>query len=95
MVIHDFDVVRGAIPPAEADSPLVVHANTVLAHPIAFEFFKPIPRRHPQVRDLFRRVDEAELAQHEPMELRRKAPDGFAAEEPFGIAIGKTVDHCR
>jgi hypothetical protein len=35
MVVDDLDIVRVAVDPAEADAPLVVDANAVLAGPVA------------------------------------------------------------
>lgn len=39
MVVHYFDVVRVAILPAKADTPLIVNADTVLSFSVAGERF--------------------------------------------------------
>jgi hypothetical protein len=49
MVIDDFDVPRTVVPPAKADSPLVVDPDAVLPATIAAEFFEAVARRYPHV----------------------------------------------
>jgi hypothetical protein len=39
MIIHDFHIPSVAITPSEANPPLIVDANAVSAHPIAFQAF--------------------------------------------------------
>ena len=48
MVVNDFDVPRVVVPPAKADSPLVVDPD-VLTAPIAADFLEPVARRHAKV----------------------------------------------
>ena len=50
MIVHDFHAICSiAVFPLEANSVLVVDADTVLALPIAPERFKPVPRQSRQV----------------------------------------------
>lgn len=49
VVVHDFDVPGIPVPPLEADAPLVVDADGVLASPVASEGLKPVAGRHPQM----------------------------------------------
>jgi hypothetical protein len=42
VIVIDFYFVRTSFAPNEADSPLVVNANTVLSLPIASKLLKPI-----------------------------------------------------
>jgi len=44
MIINDLDVPRIALVPREADTPLIVDADAMLAGPIPFKGFKMIPR---------------------------------------------------
>jgi hypothetical protein len=49
MIINNFDIVRIAIAPAKADSPLAIYPDAKLPDPIAFERLKPVARRHSQI----------------------------------------------
>ena len=49
MVIHNFYVERIFALPAEANSPLVIHANAVLAFAVVFQGFQMVAVRHAQI----------------------------------------------
>ena len=49
MIIHDFDVFRSRLCPAEAQTKLIVDPDAILPRPIAFERFQSIARRYAQV----------------------------------------------
>jgi hypothetical protein len=62
VIVNDLDLVGIAILPPKADAPLLVHANTVLAGPIAPELLQSIPRRHAEVVERLGRVHRYEFA---------------------------------
>jgi len=93
VIINDLNVVRIAVLPPEADAPLIVDANTVLTGAIAFELFEAVPGRNAEVIELFGGVHDAELPQHEPLELGREATDWLALEQALGVPVGEAVDH--
>ena len=49
MVINDLDIHGFIAHPLEANSPLIIDTDTVLAQPIAFKHFKPIPGRRQKI----------------------------------------------
>ena len=61
----------------------------------AFEFFESIARGHSQFLELLSGVDNAELAEHGPLQLGRVSADGLPLEEPLGIAIAEAMDHSQ
>ncbi|KRC17442.1 hypothetical protein ASE31_29915 [Acidovorax sp. Root217] len=63
MVIDDLDVLWSFWGPHEADSPLIVDADAVLALAVANQSFKSVARRNPQVEQLSGGVEHAQLAQ--------------------------------
>ena len=67
--------------------------DTVLAGSITAELFQPVAGRDAKVVERFGRVDRDELAKHDPAVLGGVAPNGFAAEEAFGVAIAEALDH--
>jgi hypothetical protein len=67
-VVVDYgDVKRIAVLPAEADSPLIVDANAVLASAISFQLLQPVAWWNTKIFELFGGVDLHELAQHETL----------------------------
>ena len=80
MIVHDRDIVRVAVLPTKADTPLIVDPNAVLASAIALAFFEAIAGRNAEIVELFRGVYGHELAQHGPLEVGRKPSDGLASE---------------
>lgn len=85
MVVYDFDVVGIAGLPFEANPPLIVDADTVLAFANTPELFQSIPRRHPQVRDLVGGVEHQELTERTPLH-GTELPDGPSRKETLRIA---------
>ena len=65
MVVNDFEFVRVAVLPDEADAPLVVDADAVPARQAALQGFEAVARRHPQVIQDRRRRLLRELAEGE------------------------------
>ena len=93
MIIDNLDLEGITVPPSKTDSPLVIDANTVLTGAIASELLQPVPGWDAEVLKLFGRVHDAELSQHEAMELGGKASDALTVEQPLRVAIGEAGDH--
>lgn len=93
MVIDRFDVVCVTGMPTKADAPLIIDADAVLACSVSLEFLEAVARWHSQVLELIGRVHQAQLAQHESVQLCREASNGFAAKESLRVPIGEALDH--
>jgi hypothetical protein len=61
MIVRNLDVPRRAIPPYEAEPPLIVDADTVLALTVAAQTLQTVARRHAQIFDLPRGIDSQKL----------------------------------
>jgi hypothetical protein len=59
MIIDDLHVVSICSDPAEADAPLFIDADTVLAPPIAGELLKAIGGRNPEVSEASRGIEHS------------------------------------
>src|SRR5580658_8882236 len=81
MVVADFDILGAFVGPAEADPPLLVDPDRVLALPIARERLKPVSRRDSQVFQANRRVEKTKLSQGGVLYLGRKPSRSFAAPD--------------
>jgi hypothetical protein len=49
VVINDFDILGGAVSPSEANAPLVVYADAVLALASTSKSLEPVSGRHAKV----------------------------------------------
>jgi hypothetical protein len=85
MIIHDLDVPGVAIAPKEADAPLVVDPDAVLAAPIALERLQPIRRRSGQKRQARRRIDQPKLAISTALDVARQVFDVTAGKQRFRV----------
>jgi hypothetical protein len=93
VIIDELNVVGVAILPTKADTPLLVHANAVLAGSIPPELLQSVTRWHAKIAELLGRVHRHEFAQHRALKIRRISPDGFASEQSLGVAIGERLNH--
>jgi len=62
MVVADFDIVCPAVLEQEADSPLIVDGNRMLAFAITPKGMQPVARWNPEVAESRRSVNLFELA---------------------------------
>ena len=95
MVVYDLDIVRIAIRPSEANPPLIVDPNAVLAGTIAFELLQPVPRWNAKVIEGFGSIDHSQLAEHGALHIGRIAADALAPEESLRVPVAKAPDHLR
>jgi hypothetical protein len=93
VIVNDLDLVRIAILPTEADSPLVIDADAVLARAITAELLEAIPRRHPEILQLLGGINHDQLPEHHPDQFGGKAADTLTPEQSLGIRIGEALDH--
>ena len=93
MIIDDFDLLGSAIVQDKANSPLFVDPNTMLSSPPSFQRLEAISRRRRQICQLFRLMDQPQLALCHPLNVCAQAPRETSMEQGLGIAIGKGADH--
>src|SRR4051794_17041451 len=93
MVIDNLDALGAALRPGEADPPLVVDPDAVLADTVSPQGFQPVARRRRQVAQVLRRVDLAQLALRHALDVAWKSPGEPAMEQSLGVAVGKAADH--
>jgi hypothetical protein len=93
MVIDNFNAPCFATTPNEADPPLNVDPDTVLALPVAGWRLQTISRRDPQILQSLRGIDDLQLCPRPTLNLARDALDGTADEDGCGALVSKTPDH--
>jgi len=93
VVVAELDIMGVCVLPAEADPPLVVHANAVLSFAVAGKCLEAIARRDTQFVETNRGVYEKELAMRPPLNVRRKPPRALPSEDLLGLRIPEAPDH--
>jgi hypothetical protein len=95
VIIYDLDVIRIAAGPPEADAPLIVDPDAMLAGTVALELLQPVAGLHLQVLQRLRSIDSYELPQHGTLECRGIAPHPLPTEEALSVPVGEAPDHRR
>ncbi len=93
MIVHDLNIVSVSILPAEADPPLVIHTNAVLAAPSALELLQPIAWRYSQIAQCIGCVQSDKLSQHCSQYIRRKTPHWLAVKQALRVPIREAFNH--
>jgi hypothetical protein len=94
MVVHDFDVRRACcvLGPLEANPPLHVDADAVLACPVAFQGLEAVAGEAPQILKTRRGIQNFKTLVSlsvKPLKL----PDKFAARKSFGSFVAVAQNH--
>ena len=93
VIIYDLDVIRIAAGPPEADAPLIVDPDTMLAGTVALQFLQPVAGRHSQILQRLSGINSHQLPQHGALERRGIASDALPVEESLRVPIGEALDH--
>ena len=93
MVIYDFDSVRIALMPAEANAPLVVDADAVLPRTTAFQGFQAVAGRQGQIAQFARTIKLRELPQGHALNLRRQAVVTPPLPQPLSFPASEVGNH--
>ncbi len=89
MVVDDLDVQGIGARPADADAPLIVDANAVLALAITPQLLEAIAGRQAELLKPAGRVEDAKFPQHHAPQIGGEASDGLARPEALRVAVGK------
>jgi hypothetical protein len=81
------------IPPFEADAPLIVDPNALLACTAAPERFEAIRRRDAQIFQPLGRIQHPKLPSRNLLNLNRQPTRHFAVPDALGFLIGEGPDH--
>jgi len=95
MVIHDLDVLCVPIAPYEADPPLVIDTNTVLAFAAAFQGFQSVRGGEAEIIQAESSINGVELHKRTLLNATRKFPSELTPEDFFRLGITKRPDHAR
>jgi len=93
VVIRYFYRVRVPLSPLEADPPLIIDPDAVLPCPSTFQFFKTVPRGHPQVLKGLGRIEHEQFPQCRSKNLDRQPAGPLSPKESLRVRIAEGLDH--
>jgi hypothetical protein len=91
MVVHNFHFKRILTLPAEANAPLVVHADAVLAFAVVLQGFQVVAVGRAQVIQAPRLMQQQQFPPRDALNLRRQPPRRFIIEQPLGFLARKAA----
>ena len=94
MIVHDFDAVRAIHFPHEANTPLVIDANAVLALAIAFQRLELITWRNAQTGEFGCCMQLQQLAPGHTFDVPETS-HGLSVEQRLGVVTRKRANHER
>src|ERR1043166_5535786 len=94
VVIDDFGFVGIAFFPREANPPLIVDADRILAPAVTLEGFEPVGRRGAQVLEATCIVEQTQFPQRYGLKIGGQSPAPPARPNGRRLGIAKTDDHC-
>src|SRR5262249_26318082 len=93
VIVDDFDVVSLAIAPAEANPPLIVYADAMLALSVACQFLESIAAGHSQVPEGCCGVEDKQPAQRRPLQFAVEFCLAYSIENSRCFPVPKAPDH--
>ena len=93
VVVNQLHAPRVAFEPDETDSPLIVHADAVLASAFAPQRIQPVAWGRPQVVEAFRPVDHQQLRANTPLNLHRNTSYCDSRENRGSVLATEALDH--
>ena len=93
MVIHDLDVLCVPIAPYEAEPPLVIDSNAVLAFAVALQGLQSVRGREAEIIQAESCIDGVKLHKRTLLNVTRKFPSELTPEDFFCLGITKRPNH--
>jgi len=88
MIVNDFHTVWAILVPLEANTPLLVYADALLAGPVSSQRFKMVAGKIHQIFNAYSTIQYLQAAFSLPGKGLKTA-NPFAVEKPFGILACK------
>ena len=93
VVVDDLYVEGISGAPDEADAPLIVDADAVLASTIALERFEPIAGRNAQVGEGVGRIEDDEFPKGDALKAGGQTTRAATLKERFRVGVAEGADH--
>ena len=93
MIVDDFNVQGVTVTPPEADPPLLIDPDAVLAFSIALQSLELIRARNRKIPQISSSIQLLQLHQRPLLNLARNTLGVLATPDPFGLSASKGLDH--
>jgi hypothetical protein len=93
VVVGYLDVESVTVAPAEADPPLVIHADTVLPLTVPEQLLQAIARGNAKIPQRLGRIEDRKLALSHPLHIRSKLPGALPPEDLLGLPVTEAPNH--
>ena len=93
VVVDDLDVEGIGGAPDEADAPLIVDADAVLASAIALEGLEPVAGRNAQVGEGVGRIEDDEFPKRDALKAGGQTTRAATLKERFRVGVAEGADH--
>jgi hypothetical protein len=93
MVVGDFQIVGISLFPAEADAPLLVDPDAVLAEAVTCQGFQPVCGRDSQIIQVDRLADHREFVQGTLLNWKWQAFGSLLVPYFLGFLVRESLDH--
>ena len=93
MVVHNFYVQRILTMPAEANPPLIVHADAVLAFAVVFQRLQVVAIRDTQIIQAPGLMQHQQFPPRHALNLPRQPARRFIVKQLFSFVAGKAAYH--
>lgn len=95
MIVNDLDIERVSVFPLEADAPLLIDPDTVLALAIAFQRFQLIRRRNHEIAQIGGTVQILQFLTRPLLYLAIKSLHELTVEHRLCVLVPEASDHSR
>jgi hypothetical protein len=95
VVVDDLDIGGPSDSPREADAPLLIDSDAVLAFPVASQFLQPVPGRDPEVVEQFSGIEHRQLPQCRPAGGVVEPSMSLPSPDALGLLVGEGDQHAR
>jgi hypothetical protein len=89
VVVDDLNVLRTCCGPSEADPPLLVDPDAVVAGSITLQLLQSIARRDSQVVDGIRCIEDEEFSQGSPLRVFVEPANSLSLPNSFGVLVSE------
>jgi hypothetical protein len=93
MIVDDLHIFRTILDPAEADSPLIIYANTPLSRPVVSQLFQPVPWRQTKRFNPCRGIKHIEFPRRDFFNVAPRRSTQADVEENLSFLALEGTDH--
>jgi len=93
VIVNDLDAFWTCFSPPEANPPLFIDTDAVLARSITLQRLQSVTRRHSKIVEAYSRVQHDQLPQRDAQDPRVVGAHRFALPESFGVPVAERSDH--